>query len=189
MRRLSAASSSRTSTSAPVPKQGRGAYRGVWGGTRHTSVLCKINILPKYPSRKSPPHSWAGGPPSSPFGRVTSLAGRAEVSRVDMGDHRGLNLFDFEPALPRDDARQIGVALVLLVRVRGARFPRLFAKVEYQAVDLAVAEACIEGVAASKSSRRETGDPMANLHPVAILNYKKADPGIPHVSLSQRNLV
>ncbi len=30
---------------------------------------------------------------------------------------------------------------------------------------------------------------MANPHPVAILNHKKADPRIPHVSLSQRNLV
>ena len=30
---------------------------------------------------------------------------------------------------------------------------------------------------------------MANPHPFAILNRKKADPGIHHVSLIQRNLV
>jgi hypothetical protein len=30
---------------------------------------------------------------------------------------------------------------------------------------------------------------MANLHPFAILNHKIADPGIPHVSLIQRDLV
>jgi len=30
---------------------------------------------------------------------------------------------------------------------------------------------------------------MANLHPFAMLNQKKPNPGIPHVSLIQRDLV
>ncbi|MCP4316545.1 MAG: class I SAM-dependent methyltransferase, partial [Hyphomicrobiales bacterium] len=43
--------------------------------------------------------------------------------------------------------------------------------------------------AAPKSSRSETGEPMANLHPFAILNQKNTVPESPYMSPTHRDLV